>query len=132
MEKDAAYFFLFWERFCLLLPTAHPEAVANPRGHSLPGNCTSLPQYPHASWLAGMILGGVMGWSLDDYMKVGWKIQLGLFLIPTVIYGLMFLGQKMPNQKLLNRAEPWRNAERMSAFWRSSCLFSAREVLGGA
>src|SRR5690606_3504600 len=28
-----------------------------------------------------------------------WKWQLGLFLLPTVVYGLMFLGQRMPQSE---------------------------------
>jgi hypothetical protein len=32
-------------------------------------------------------------------MKLDWKIQLSLYLIPTVAYGLMFLGQHMPKSE---------------------------------
>src|SRR5436853_99758 len=42
-----------------------------------------------AGGFAGALLGG--SWS--------WKAQLALFLIPTMIYGLMFLGQKMPKSE---------------------------------
>jgi hypothetical protein len=46
-----------------------------------------------------MIFGALVGWFLDDMLKVHWKIQLSLYLIPTVAYGLMFLGQHMPKSE---------------------------------
>jgi hypothetical protein len=64
-----------------------------------PENRTHYLNILHASWPAGMVLGTVMGWILDDKMQVGWKAQLALYLVPTVIYGVMFLGQKMPKSE---------------------------------
>ncbi len=46
-----------------------------------------------------MILGGVCGWVLDDKMELGWKLQLSLYLIPTVVYGIMFMGQSYPKSE---------------------------------
>jgi hypothetical protein len=53
----------------------------------------------HASWPAGMVIGAVVGWYLDDKMQIGWKYQLAIYLVPTVIYGLMFMGQHMPKSE---------------------------------
>jgi hypothetical protein len=76
------------------------EAVANPLVATLfPNNRTHFLNILHASWPAGMILGAMAGWFLDDKMQVHWKIQLALYLIPTAIYGLMFLGQHMPKSE---------------------------------
>jgi hypothetical protein len=76
------------------------EAVANPLVATLfPNNRTHYLNILHASWPLGMILGVCAGWLLDDAMKVHWKIQLALYLIPTVAYGLMFLGQHMPKSE---------------------------------
>ncbi len=100
MPKETAYQFLFWGTFLFAVANGTLEAVANPLVATLfPSNRTHYLNILHASWPAGMILGGVMGWVLDDAMKVSWKIQLGLFLVPTVIYGIMFLGQKMPKSE---------------------------------
>ena len=100
MPKDSAYQFLFWGTFLFAVANGTLEAVANPLVATLfPNNRTHYLNILHASWPAGMILGGIMGWVLDDAMQVGWKIQLGLFLIPTVIYGVMFMGQKMPKSE---------------------------------
>jgi MFS family permease len=76
------------------------EAVANPLVATLfPSNRTHYLNILHASWPLGMIIGVALGWWLDDYMKIHWKIQLALYLIPTLIYGLMFMGQNMPKSE---------------------------------
>lgn len=76
------------------------EAVANPLVATLfPNNRTHYLNILHASWPLGMIIGVCAGWLLDDALKVHWKIQLALYLIPTVAYGLMFLGQHMPKSE---------------------------------
>ena len=53
----------------------------------------------HASWPAGLVLGGLVGWILGEGMHVSWKLQLGLFLVPTVLYGLAFFGQTFPKSE---------------------------------
>src|SRR4029434_3272833 len=53
----------------------------------------------HASWPAGLVIGSVLGWILDDKMKLSWQIQLSLYLVPTLAYGVMFLGQHMPKSE---------------------------------
>ncbi len=76
------------------------EAVANPLVATLfPHNRTHYLNILHATWPAGLVLGSVAGWILDDKMQLDWKTQLALYLIPTVVYGLMFLGQKMPKSE---------------------------------
>eukprot|EP01012_Entosiphon_sulcatum_P008424 TRINITY_DN14561_c0_g1_i1.p2 TRINITY_DN14561_c0_g1~~TRINITY_DN14561_c0_g1_i1.p2 ORF type:complete len:536 (+),score=83.44 TRINITY_DN14561_c0_g1_i1:122-1729(+) len=76
------------------------EAVANPLVATLfPHNRTHYLNILHASWPAGLVAGSILGWILDDKLEVNWKIQLALYLLPTVGYGLMFLGQKMPKSE---------------------------------
>lgn len=76
------------------------EAVANPLVATLfPKQRTHYLNILHASWPAGLVAGSALGWVLDDKMGLSWKIQLSLYLIPTVAYGLMFLGQKMPKSE---------------------------------
>jgi MFS family permease len=76
------------------------EAVANPLVATLyPNNRTHYLNILHASWPAGLVIGSALGWLLDDQMKLSWQIQLSLYLIPTVGYGLMFLGQHMPKSE---------------------------------
>ena len=76
------------------------EAVSNPLVATLfPNNRTHYLNILHASWPLGMIFGALVGWFLDDKLQVHWKYQLALYLIPTVIYGFMFLGQHMPKSE---------------------------------
>lgn len=97
---ENAYNYLFWGTFIFAVANGTLEAVANPLVATLfPENRTHYLNILHASWPAGLVLGSVLGWILDDKMQMSWKMQLGLFLIPTLIYGLMFMGQHMPKSE---------------------------------
>lgn len=97
---ENAYNFLFWGMFIFAYANGTLEAVANPLVATLyPNNRTHYLNILHASWPAGMVLGAVAGWVLDDALAVGWKYQLALYLVPTVIYGVMFMGQKFPKSE---------------------------------
>ena len=95
--QDTAYLYLYLGTFVFALANGTLEAVANPLVSTLfPNNRTHYLNILHASWPAGMVIGGVIGWTMGD---ISWKIQLGLFLIPTVLYGLAFMGQKFPQSE---------------------------------
>jgi MFS family permease len=97
---ENAYNFLFWGMFIFAYANGTLEAVANPLVATLfPENRTHYLNILHASWPAGMVLGSVVGWVLDDKMQVGWKTQLALYLVPTVLYAIMFMGQKFPKSE---------------------------------
>ena len=89
-----AYQLLFWGSFIFAFANGTLEAVANPLVATVfPNNRTHYLNILHASWPAGMILGTVAGWYLDDKLQIDWKYQLALYLVPTAVYALMFLGQ---------------------------------------
>jgi MFS family permease len=97
---ENAYNFLFWGMFIFAFANGTLEAVANPLVATLfPNQRTHYLNILHASWPAGMIIGAVIGWVLDDKFALNWKLQLALYLVPTVIYGLMFMGQKFPKSE---------------------------------
>jgi MFS family permease len=99
-EKAAAYNFLYWGTFIFAIANGTLEAVANPLVATLfPNKRTHYLNILHASWPAGLVAGGAIGWVLGDQYGWHWKWQLGLFLVPTVLYGLMFLGQHMPQSE---------------------------------
>lgn len=97
---ENAYNFLYWGMFLFAYANGTLEAVANPLVATLyPKNRTHYLNILHASWPAGMIVGVVLGWVLDDKMGLDWKMQLSLYLVPTIIYGVMFMGQKFPRSE---------------------------------
>jgi len=97
--QDTAYMFLYLGTFVFALANGTLEAVANPLVSTLfPKNRTHYLNILHASWPAGLVLGGLIGWTLGAG-GTSWKIQLGLFLIPTVLYGLAFMGQSFPKSE---------------------------------
>ncbi|MEK6231010.1 MAG: MFS transporter [Luteolibacter sp.] len=99
-SPENAYNFLFWGMFIFAFANGTLEAVANPLVATLfPKQKTHYLNVLHAAWPAGMILGVAAGWLLDDKMEIAWKYQLALYLIPTAVYGLMFLGQKYPKSE---------------------------------
>ncbi len=51
----------------------------------------------HAGWPGGLVLGGLLFMLLQE--SVSWKVLMGLYLIPTVAYGVMMIGQKWPVQE---------------------------------
>lgn len=100
MAQDTVYAYLYWGTFIFAVANGTLEAVANPLVATLfPNNRTHYLNILHASWPAGLVIGGAMGWILDDQYQMSWKLQLALFLIPTIIYGIMFFGQRMPKSE---------------------------------
>jgi len=97
-ESTTNYQLLYWGTFLFGLANGTLEAVANPLVSTLfPKNRTHYLNILHASWPGGLVIGGAIGWTLSE--SLSWQAQLGLFLIPTLAYGLMFHGQDMPKSE---------------------------------
>lgn len=98
VSQATAFNLLFCGSFIFALANGTLEAVANPLIATIfPQNRTHYLNILHASWPAGMILGALITLFLGDTLT--WKMKLGLYLIPTAIYGLLFLGQKFPKSE---------------------------------
>src|SRR5436309_2729799 len=97
MASKTAFSLLWSGAFLFAVANGTLEAVANPLVATLfPQNRTHFLNILHASWPAGLVLGGLANSLVADWP---WKARLGLFLLPTAIYGLMFLGQKFPKSE---------------------------------
>ena len=96
--KAIAYQCLFWGMFMFAIGNGIVEAVVNPLVATLyPKNRTHYLNILHAGWPGGLIVGGLASTFLVG--KVSWEIQMSLFLIPVVIYGVMCLGQHFPKSE---------------------------------
>jgi len=108
MTTETAFVYLWIGTFFFAIANGTLEAVANPLVATLfPKNRTHYLNILHASWPAGMVLGTlvVMGFQYaigNNWVTLGdnaWKWQLGAFLIPAALYGVLFLGQKFPKSE---------------------------------
>ncbi len=93
--KNATYWCLFVGMFMFAIGNGVCEAVVNPLVATLfPNNKTHYLNILHAGWPAGLIVGGIA--SIYMAGSFSWQVQISLFLIPVILYGLMIVGQKMP------------------------------------
>lgn len=98
--KEAAYWCLFSAMFIFAIGNGICEAVVNPLTANLfPKAQAHYLNVLHAGWPAGLVLGSVASALMaggEGKNAVDWKIQMSLFLIPVIAYGVMLLGQKFP------------------------------------
>ncbi len=100
MNPKTAFALLWTGTFLFAVANGTLEAVANPLVATLyPNNRAHYLNILHASWPAGMVLGGFAVQYFGGSLHWGWKSQLCLFLVPTVIYGFMFFAQKFPKSE---------------------------------
>jgi MFS family permease len=97
-SKEAAYWCLYIGMFMFAIGNGTAEAVVNPLVATLfPKNKTHYLNILHAGWPGGLVLGG-----LASYLMVGkarWEVQMSLFMIPVVLYGLMCIGRRFPKSE---------------------------------
>ncbi|HLJ94887.1 MAG TPA: MFS transporter [Gemmataceae bacterium] len=98
--KDATFQCLYWGSFIFALANGTCEAVINPLTATLfPREKTHWLNILHAGWPGGLILGALLGLVFNLVGNVRWEIQMAMFLIPTVIYGIMMLGRTFPRSE---------------------------------
>jgi MFS family permease len=101
--KPLAFQCLFWGMFLFAIGNGIAEAVVNPLVATLfPKNKTHYLNILHAGWPGGLILGGLASYFMaggGDVKPIDWRMQISLFLIPVVLYGLMMLGQRFPKSE---------------------------------
>jgi MFS family permease len=115
--KPAAYFCLFWGMFLFAIGNGTAEAVVNPLVAALfPRNKTHFLNILHAGWPGGLIIGGLASFFMAAKQDaagnligppVHWTIQISLFLIPVVVYGVMLVGQRFPRSEASQHGVPY-------------------------
>jgi MFS family permease len=101
------------------------EAVINPVTATLYSkNKTHYLNMLHSGWPGGMVVGGLI---LILLANAPWKWQIGLYLIPTAIYGFMMLGQKFPVQERVAMGVSY--DDMLREFGWGSCLIVAYFVV---
>ena len=97
-NKAAAYQLLYFGTFITALANGAVEAVINPVTATLyPRNKTHYLNILHAGWPGGLVLAGIL--SIFMVGRVHWIWVIALVFIPTIIYGLMMVGQRFPVQE---------------------------------
>lgn len=72
------------------------EGAVNPLVVTLyPDNKTAKLNALHAWWPGGIVIGSVIAY-LMSLANASWQIKTGVLFIPTLIYGAMFIGLKLP------------------------------------
>ena len=101
-----AYDFLYWGMFIFAFANGTLEAVANPLVATIfPKQRTHYLNILHASWPLGMVVGafasGLLGNGIFGIPGLGlsWQYQLSFYLVPTIAYAIMFMGQSFPKSE---------------------------------
>jgi MFS family permease len=92
-----SYTGLYIGTFLFSLANGTVEAVVNPVVTTLFSRTKTFRLIVlHSGWAAGLAIGGLIAIALGS---LGWRWKIGLFLIPTLVYGAMMLGQNFPVQE---------------------------------
>jgi len=96
-----AYDFLYWGMFIFAYANGTLEAVANPLVATIfPKQRTHYLNILHASWPLGMVVGALASYALGAHgLGLSWKGQLAFYLVPTIAYAIMFMGQTFPKSE---------------------------------
>ncbi len=88
---------LFIANIFIGLGNGSVEASFNPLVATLfPRDKTRMLNRFHVWFPGGIVIGSLLAYFLMDKMDISWQIYVGLLFIPLAIYGIMFLGQKIP------------------------------------
>lgn len=110
VSADLSYWILWGSTFLVGSGNGLVEIAINPLAATLfPTQKTHYLNVLHAWWPGGLIMSGLLASLVIDPImglnsaspssataSLGWKIKMGLLLVPLCIYGVMLLGQKFP------------------------------------
>jgi MFS family permease len=90
----------FWSLFistlCIGIANGTVEAACNPLVTALyPDNKTTKLNHFHLWFPGGIVIGTLIVYFFDKG-AIGWQVQMGMMIIPTLIYGFLFSKQSFP------------------------------------
>lgn len=87
---------LFISTFFIGFANGMVEAACNPLITAMfPNQKTKMLNRFHMWFPGGLVIGGLVSYFLTK-AGIGWPIQIATMILPTLIYGIMFFGQKFP------------------------------------
>jgi fucose permease len=104
-EFDCSFWVLFAGALITSLANGTVEAVCNPLVATIyPNDKTRKFNQFHVWFPGGMVIGGLFAFFISkispdfwtDISLAAWQVKLALVLVPTLIYGVVFTGQKFP------------------------------------
>jgi MFS family permease len=102
--QDPTYWCLWVGMFIFALANGVCESVINPLVATLyPRQKTHYLNILHAGWPGGLIVGGLIAYLIcgpqAQVTQLRWEIPMALFLLPTVMYGLIVLIESFPQSE---------------------------------
>ena len=92
------YWGMYIGTFILALASGMVEAYINPVVATMFNkDKTKWLNILHAGWPGGLVVGGILAILLGS--SVGWRMKIGLILIPMVVYAFMLFNKKFPIQE---------------------------------
>ena len=90
------FWMLFAGTLCVGLGNGLVEAFINPLTATLyPDRKTEKLNLLHVWFPGGIVIGGLVAYALAT-MGLHWKVKMAFILVPTIVYGALFLGQEFP------------------------------------
>ena len=95
--QNAAFWMLFFGALILSFGNGTVEAVCNPLIATMyPDQKTKKLNQFHVWFPGGILIGGVTCFLLDKAGITDWRIKVALVILPTIVYAILFTGQKFP------------------------------------
>ena len=105
----SGFWTLFFSTMLIGIANGSVEAACNPLITALyPNDKTTKLNLFHMWFPAGIVFGGLMVYFFDQ-LGWGWRIQTTAMLLPTLAYGIMFLGHKFPQTERVTSGATYRD-----------------------
>jgi MFS family permease len=100
---------LFFSTMFIGIANGSVEAACNPLITALyPKDKTAKLNRFHMWFPAGIVIGGLLVYFLNQ-AGIGWRYQTAAMLLPTLVYGFMFLGHKFPHTERVSTGATYKD-----------------------